>query len=171
MDTNERKEIVAKLLKEGRRLSEIQDYLHKEKGDSITYMELRMLLAEMEAKLPNESSHTFAPLKPTGVINQPPGPAAAPVKDKLAPAGTAPKPGARGRTTVAVDAAPPPGAVLSGRVNFGSGAKALWLMDDYGRIGLEPELGSGKPDQQDMQEFQVELRRLLEEAERRGGGF
>ena len=43
--TNENKSC-DQLLKEGRTLSEIQDYLRKEKGDSITYMELRLLLSE-----------------------------------------------------------------------------------------------------------------------------
>ena len=42
-------------------------------------------------------------------------------------------------------------------------------MDEMGRIGLDPELGTGKPDQQDMQEFQTELRRILEQAQSQGG--
>ena len=55
MTNEERKPIVKQLLTEGRTLSEIQDFLRKEKGDSITYMELRLLLSEMpEAKLPEK---------------------------------------------------------------------------------------------------------------------
>jgi len=170
MDTAERKQIVAQLLKEGRKLSEIQDFLRKEKGDSITYMELRMLLAEMEAKLPDQPSSQFTALKASPIT----APATAPGQPKkgkppAAPGGTPPPAaGKRGRTMVAIDEAPPPGAMLSGRVNFGSGAKAYWAMDDTGRIGLDPELGTGRPDQQDMQEFQQELRKLLEQAQ---GGF
>ena len=55
MTNEERKEIIRKLLKEGQTLSQIQDFLSKEKGDSITYMELRLLLSDMpDAKLPEE---------------------------------------------------------------------------------------------------------------------
>jgi hypothetical protein len=32
-----------------------------------------------------------------------------------------------------------------------------------GRLGLEPELGSGKATPKDMQEFSTELRRLLQQ--------
>lgn len=164
MDNSERKQIIAQLLKEGRKLSDIQDYLRKEKGDAITYMELRMLLAEMEAKLPDQPSEHFTPLKEspiTAKTQPPPG-----GKGQPAPLESPKKAGGpRGKTSVAVDHAPPHGAVLSGRVNFGSGAKALWIMDEMGRIGLEPELGSGRPDQQDMQEFQDELRKIIEQAQ------
>ena len=55
MTTEERKIIVRELLAKGQTLSQIQDYLSKEKGDSITYMELRLLLSEMpDAKLPEK---------------------------------------------------------------------------------------------------------------------
>src|ERR1043166_7332977 len=171
MDNAERKQIVAQLLKEGRKLSEIQEYLRKEKNDSITYMELRMLLSEMEAKLPDAPSNSFTPLKasPITATTPPPGQKPAGPRGKAQPAPPPQKPaaaaaGPRGRTTVMMDEAPPPGAMLSGRVNFGSGAKALWVLDETGRIGLEPELGTGRPDQQDMQEFQAELRRMIEQA-------
>ena len=67
MTNEERKEIVKKLLAEGRTLSEVQDYLHKEKGDSITYMELRLLLSEMpDIKLPEKE-----PLKPASAAMPP----------------------------------------------------------------------------------------------------
>ena len=55
MTTDERKQVVRELLAKGQTLSQIQDFLSKEKGDSITYMELRLLLSEMpDAKLPEK---------------------------------------------------------------------------------------------------------------------
>lgn len=165
MDNAERKQIIAQLLKEGRKLSEIQDYLRKEKGDSITYMELRMLLAEMEAKLPDAPSTPFATLKASPLTA--PSPPAGQQRGKGQPAQAPHQPaaGKRGRTTIAVDEAPPPGAMLSGRVRFGSGAKAYWVMDEFGRLALEAELGTGQPDEQDKREFQQELRKLLQQAQ------
>ena len=55
MTNEERKSIVEQLLTKGQSLSQIQDYLHKEKNDPITYMDLRLLLSEMpNTKLPEK---------------------------------------------------------------------------------------------------------------------
>lgn len=142
MTNDERKQVVRQLLKEGRTLSQIQDFLRSEKGDSITYMELRLLLSEMpDAKLPEKET---------------PKPAAQP------PATPAAEPA--GKLSIGVDQMPAPGAMLSGYVRFSSGAKAHWFLDGAGRLGLEPELGSGKPTQADMQEFSAELKRMLQQS-------
>src|ERR1043166_3599251 len=142
MTNEERKPIVTQLLKEGRSLSEIQDYLRKEKGDSITYMELRLLLAEMpDAKLPEKE----VPKTPT--LPSEPTPAAGITAGKL---------------SISVDQMPAPGSMLSGYARYSSGAKAHWFLDEMGRLGVEPELGSSKPTQKDMQEFTVELKRMLQ---------
>ncbi len=53
--------------------------------------------------------------------------------------------------------------MLSGYARFASGAKAHWFLDEMGRLGLEPELGSSKPTAPDMQEFSAELRRMLQQ--------
>jgi hypothetical protein len=143
MTNEERKPIVRQLLGEGRSLSEIQDFLRKEKGDSITYMELRLLLSEMpDAKLPDKELPKPATSAP----------------DKQ----TAPQAQATGKLSISVDQTPAPGAMLSGYARFSSGAKAHWFLDAMGRLGLEPELGSGRPTQQDMQEFSAELKRMLQ---------
>ena len=139
MTNEERKPIVAQLLKEGRSLSEIQDFLRNEKGDSITYMELRLLLSEMpDAKLPEKET---------------PKPVALPPESK---------PVAGGKLSISVDQMPAPGAMLSGYARLSSGAKAHWFLDEMGRLGVEPELGSSKPTQKDMQEFSAELKRMLQ---------
>ena len=151
MTNEERKPFVAQLLKEGRSLSEIQDFLRKEKGDSITYMELRLLLSEMpDAKLPEkELLKTVLP------------PASNAVAKPAADAGTEPS---GGKLSISVDQTPAPGSMLSGYARFSSGAKGHWFLDEMGRLGLEPELGSSKPTQKDMQEFSTELRRMLQQS-------
>jgi hypothetical protein len=148
MTNEERKPIVAQLLAEGRSLSEILDHLQKDKGDSITYMELRLLLSEMpDAKLPEKEI-----FKPT--------PAAAALTGASAAAGAAEK-----NLSISMDQVPAPGCMLSGYARFASGAKAHWMLDEMGRLGIEPELGSAKPTGKDMQEFTAELRRLLERSQ------
>lgn len=148
MTNDERKAIIRQLLAEGRTLSQVQDYLQREKNDPITYLELRLLLSEMpDVKLPEKETPRTAP-----VASAPPSPA----KDQKSAAR------ATGQLSISVDQTPPPGALVSGYARFASGAKAHWFVDEMGRLGIEPELGSSKPTQADMQEFTRELRRMLE---------
>ena len=152
MTNEERKEIIQKLLTDGRTLSEILDYLHREKGDSITYMEMRLLLSEMpNAKLPEKEVPKPAAAAAPSAIE----PATAKADASSSPAG--------GKLSISVDQMPQPGSMLSGYARFSSGAKAHWVLDEMGRLGVEPELASGKPTQQDMKEFSTELRRMLQQ--------
>lgn len=159
MTNEERKQTVKELLAKGQTLSQIQDYLHKEKNDPITYMELRLLLSEMpDTKLPEKEL-------PKAVL-----PSAAPdAGGKLTPKDSGSLAGAKapetvgGKLSISVDQVPAPGAMLSGYARFSSGAKAHWFLDEMGRLGLEPELGSSKATPQDMQEFTTELRRMLQQ--------
>jgi hypothetical protein len=158
MTNDERKQIIQKLLAAGQTLSQIQDRLRTEHNDTITYMELRLLLSEMPtAKLPEkEFPKVELPVTPAPTV-PPTG------KGKETP----PAAGG-GKLSISVDQVPAPGSMLSGYARFASGAKAHWFLDEMGRLGLEPELGAGKPTQADMQEFSTELRRMLQQA---GGGL
>jgi DNA-binding transcriptional MerR regulator len=150
MTNDERKQIIKELLAQGRTLSQIQDFLRQEKNDSITYMDLRLLLSELpDAKLPEKE----LPKPPA------PAPSPSPASPAAAPAGST-----GGKLSISVDQMPAPGAMLSGYARFSSGAKAHWFLDEMGRLGLEPELGSEKPTQQDMKEFSTELRRMLQQS-------
>ena len=141
MTNDERKQVVRDLLAKGQTLSQIQDFLRKEKNDSITYMELHLLLSEMpDAKLPEKELP----------------------KPVVAASVAAPAEAATGKLSISVDQVPALGAMLSGYARFSSGAKAHWLLDEMGRLGVDPELGSSKPTQKDMQEFSAELKRMLQ---------
>jgi hypothetical protein len=161
MTNEERKSIVGELLAKGQTLSQIQDYLHKEKNDPITYMDLRLLLSEMpDAKLPEkELPKTVLPTAASAAST-----ATKAVPKDFASSPAAKEPAAGGRLSVSVDQMPAPGSMLSGYARFSSGAKAHWFLDEMGRLGLEPELGTGKPTPADMQEFSTELRRMLQQA-------
>ena len=161
MTNEERKSIVGQLLANGQTLSQIQDYLHKEKNDPITYMDLRLLLSEMpDAKLPEkEVPKAVVPTASTAAST-----GAKAVTNDLASPSAAKEPAVGGRLSISVDQMPAAGSMLSGYARFSSGAKAHWFLDEMGRLGLEPELGTGKPTQVDMQEFSTELRRMLQQS-------
>ena len=158
MTNEERKPIVKELLAKGLTLSQIQDYFHKEKNDPITYMDLRLLLTEMpDTKLPEKE-------RPRTIIPAEASPAGPPGKLASSEAGpVAAATGTGDKLSISVDQVPSAGAMLSGYARFSSGAKAHWFLDEMGRLGLDPELGSGKPTQADMQEFSTELRRMLQQ--------
>ena len=152
MTNDERQAIVRQLLKDGRTLSQIQDFHRNEQSDSISYMDLRILLSAMLDATSPEKEFPKIVLPPAAP------PAATPAAG--APDAAAPP---AGKLSISMDQLPAPGSMLSGYARFSSGAKAHWFLDETGRLGLEPELGSGKPTPADMQEFSAELRRMLQQ--------
>ena len=99
MTNEERKQVVRQLLTEGRTLSEIQDFLRKEKNDSITYMELRLLLSEMpDIKLPEKEPPKASPLT---------------IADSGAKAAAATADTSPGKPSISVDQVPAPGSMLT----------------------------------------------------------
>ena len=184
MNTEEIKKFIAEKVPEGYSLSKIQDML-KAENVNITFMELRLLASEIEeevwkkedAKKEAEEAKKNPPLPPPasqapaspfpGENGQPPFPARpveeaeeeVPMPRPPAMEEEAPSP-ARGETKVELSPIARPGAVASGSVRFGSGVTADWILSQDGRLGLDNP--TGQPDQQDIQEFQVELRKLFE---------
>lgn len=69
---------------------------------------------------------------------------------------------AEGKTKVDVSPVVRPGAMFSGDVEFASGAKGEWTLDQSGRLGFQLGEGSAKPTPRDMQLFQMELQRVLQ---------
>src|SRR5208282_3086162 len=115
MTNDERKQLINELLAKGLTLSQIQDHLHKEKNDPITYMDLRLLLSEMpDTKLPEkEVPKTVVPAADATLDAR----AKAAPKDLASPS-AAPEPTLGGRLSISVDQMPAPGSMLSGYARF-----------------------------------------------------
>ena len=164
MDNAEIKKFIAERVAEGVSLSKIQDELTAQ-GNKMTFMELRLLASEIEndifkqqeapAEPAPEETPAAAPEQGTAQAAEPAP--AAPAND-AAPAEEANK--VRGNTTVTVSPIQRPGYYATGTVKFGSGAEAEWFLDQSGRLGLDPT-NDMKPDQQDIAEFQQELRKAF----------
>jgi hypothetical protein len=141
---------IAELLNEGISLSDIQKRLHSEMGSKITFLELRLLAAELEQI---DWSKQKADVKAAEEEKK-----AAEEKEKAAKEKPEEEAG-NGKTVVELSKVKRPNAVASGSVKFASGSTADWVLDQMGRLGLENNVG--EPNETDVQEFQEELQKLL----------
>ena len=64
-----------------------------------------------------------------------------------------------GKTVVELNKVVRPGALAEGTVRFASGASAVWVIDQFQRLGLDKV--EGKPTESDIQDFQDELQKLF----------
>ena len=151
MGKNEIKLFVRELLNEGLSLSDIQKKLQSEKDVRMTFLALRLLASELEEidwskqKSDIEADKTKAKAE----------------EDKKKDAEK--KAENAGKTVVEVSRLKRPGSIANGTVEFASGAKAEWILDQSGQLGLDKQTG-GEPTQEDIQEFQVELQKNLSES-------
>ncbi len=176
MNQDEIKEFIAEQTVAGFTLAEIQDQL-AEKGVKLRFMELRLLASEIETVLAEKKAQKAAaeaaaiareeqkqaprpPMASAPEAGTPPMASAAPQDDVPASQGVPESLAApRGQTTVTVSPIQRPGFVATGSVTFGSGVTADWLLDQTGRLGLDN--ASGQPDEQDIREFQQELKKAF----------
>jgi len=128
----------------GETLAGIQRLLKDQMGVSLTYLDTRMLVADLGLQLDE--------WKPKPQAAKPdPADEVAEVARQPAPAGVA----------VTTDAITRPGAIVSGRVTFSDGQRAVWLLDQMGRLGFDPEQRGYRPSAPDLQQFEAALDREL----------
>ena len=72
-------------------------------------------------------------------------------------------PAGAGNVKVDLDRVVRPGAVVSGSVTFSDGTSAKWAMDQYGRLMLDTGKKGYQPPAADVQAFQRELSRQLQQ--------
>lgn len=153
--TAEQQQTVASWVKEGLKVSEIQDRLEKQLGLRVTYLEVRMLVDDLKL-VPKDQERPAAPAQAV-VAPAEPGEAA-----PQAPAAEPDTP-LPGGVALTVDTVARPGALVSGHVSFSDGQQADWFMDQMGRLGLAPKQQGYRPSPEDMQAFQMQLERELQQ--------
>lgn len=154
---------VGKWIGEGLTLSEIQKKLASEFGRSMTYMEVKFLIDDLQLK-PRDKEPPPAPILPKA--------AATPGANPPAGLGRQPQsmpdeededfeesPG--GGVSVSVDQVTRPGALVSGKVTFSDSQTADWYLDQMGRLGVVAKQQGYKPSQADLMAFQAELQNQL----------
>lgn len=137
---------------EGDGFSEIQKKLSDEFDLRVTYLETRFLLEDLKIEL-----------KPIPV------PEPEKVEEEIGgevEAEEAPAEDDGGSVKLTVDALLRPGAIISGKVDFGGGKIASWWLDQMGRLGMDMADPDFRPSEEQVVAFQTELRKVLQ-----AGGF
>ena len=75
-----------------------------------------------------------------------------------------PAPVPTGEVTVTMDTLTLPGSLVSGKVTFSDGETGIWMFDQNGRLGFDPDTPGYRPSQDDSTEFQIQLRALIQKS-------
>ena len=145
--TPEQKSRISTWAREGLDLSEIHSRINKDLGVTMTYLNARMLVAELELHLDDKEK----PDTPGSGDSLDPPPDQEIIGDT---------PPADGGVSVTMDTVAPPHAMASGKVTFSDGENATWYLDEMGRLGLDSTTPSYQPSKEDLLEFQKKLQRL-----------
>jgi hypothetical protein len=124
---------------EGASIAELQKRIKEDFGIAITYMDARFLVLDLGIELRDSPKEDAQPA----------------LED--APA----KPVPTGVVTVTMDSLALPGALVSGKVSFSDGETAIWMLDQYGRPGLDADTPGYRPSPEDIVEFQKQLAELV----------
>lgn len=125
----------------GGTMSDLQKLLKESYGISITYMDTRFLILDLGIELVEA-----AKAEPEKIVSEKPAPVPT------------------GKVSVTLDKLALPGAMVSGKVTFSDGETAIWMLDQTGRPGLDPDTAGYRPSQEDIMEFQVQLRALIQKS-------
>lgn len=128
----------------GATLSDLQRHLKEAFNVTATYMDMRFIVLDLGIELVEPK--VAAPVAPKPEVSQD----ATPVSPAF------------GEVSVSVDTITLPGSLVSGKVTFSDGETGVWMIDQTGRPGLDPDTAGYRPSQEDVMEFQTKLRALLE---------
>jgi hypothetical protein len=145
--SDEQKNAVALWVAEGSSLADVQRRLKDELGVGLTYMDVRFLVDDLKLRLKeqprqSEAVDRLAVAKQEGESE----------RQSAAPGGV----------RVTMDAVTRASALASGKVTFSDGETADWMLDQTGRLGLNPMNVGYRPTEADVLAFQRELQRVAQ---------
>lgn len=138
--SQEQTEEVKKAISEGAKIADIQKLISEKFGMSMTYMDVRFLLDDLNLEIKEKEKPEEKP---------------APESEKK------PEDAAPGGLRVEIDPVQRPGVVAGGKVAFSDGTNATWELDMEGRLRLGGTPEGYRPSPEDIQDFQTKLRELL----------
>ena len=157
--TDTQKVIVAEWVQNGRSLADVQRSLREKFDISLTYMDVRFLVDDLDVKMPEPK------VEPES--NQEGKEDAAQSTDStdgeaIDPEIVSDESSSAGGVSVDVDAIMRPGSLVSGTVCFSDGVSLGWQLSASGQLGLIPgEDPEYRPDPEDVQSFQTQLEEVL----------
>ena len=143
MNDIELKKIIKSHLDEDLTLNEIHKILADKHAVKMTFMELRLLSSEIE----DMDWGKFDPKVEKDDDDEDESPE---------------EPEILNGTQIEISKIQRPGAMVSGSVTFISGLKGEWYIDSMGQLGLNMADEDAQPTEEDMQDFQMELRRKIQ---------
>ncbi len=123
---------------------EIQRKLREEFELRVTYLETRFLLEDLKIELKPTPEPEPEPEKPAEEESE---------LEEEAPD--------EGVVKLTVDQVLRPGALLSGKADFGGGQVVSWWLDQMGRLGMDASDPGFRPSEEQARSFQAELSRVL----------
>jgi len=138
--TQEQKDALYLWAAEGATMSDLQRKLKENYNLSVTYMDTRFIVLDLKIELLE-------------------APKEEPKKEEEKPA-----PIPTGVVSVTMDALTLPGSLVSGKVTFSDGETGVWMIDQTGRPGLDPDTAGYRPSQEDIVEFQKQLREVIKQS-------
>ena len=146
------KAAITQWIQEGRSLADVQRSLREAYEISMTYMDVRFLVDDLDIAVVEEEP------------GEPEAPEVEPAEDVTAEPAEAElvEEGANGAVTVDVDAIPRPGSLVNGNVVFSDGVSLGWQLSAAGQLGLIPgDDPEYRPSPEDLQSFQSQLQEVL----------
>ena len=126
---------------EGASIADLQKRLKDEFDIGLTYMDARFLVLDLGIRIRGDEEAE---------------PGSVPPEEPVIPEPT-------GGVAVTMDSVAVPGAMVSGKVTFSDGQSAVWMLDQYGRPGLDPDTAGYRPSEEDVADFQKQLSDLIRE--------
>jgi hypothetical protein len=175
MDKEERDALIAQKLNEGMPLAELQRLLADDYDLRMTFLELRLIAADLSVDWQKQDKPKVAAPTETaaatelaadedGDFAEADADGSDDAEDFANEADEAGEAGEGSGTRVTLDSQPRRGTSMSGSVRFASGLHGEWFMDQMGRPGLQLAEGQeGQPSEEDIMEFQSQLGALLQE--------
>lgn len=122
---------------------EIQKKLRDEFDIRVTYLETRFLLEDLKIELlPTPEPEPKKEEEPDGVDEE--------VEEAV-----------EGAVKMSVDSLLRPGAIISGKADFGGGKVVSWWLDQMGRLGMDAGDPDFRPSEEQVLSFQTELQKVL----------
>ena len=146
------KKFMAEKIAEKISLSEIQSMVNEKFNTKMTFMDIRILASELELDWRRREEEEKAAETEKEAEKE----------ESTTNSDTENAENTPGKTTVELNKIVRPGALASGSVHFASGVYAEWYIDNNGRLGLDKVKG-GKPTEQDIDDFQVEMQKIFAE--------